>query len=300
MTTAAVVSIHSQHADKIYNGEKRFEFRTRKPARSIDYLALYETLPVRSVTGFAHVSSILEGSPREVWEMTQHGAGITYNYYMNYFKNKKKAVAYCLSDPCRLQTELSLQEIGVKAAPQSFQYLSNEALGKLLSEWTPDSVGRLFIGGVHGVGKTAFAKWLAEKLNCDVYSSSELIADWQKGVSRALEDSQDDLISALKGTSWFRRGGILDGHFVLRDSDGSFFCVPETVFSQMELSSILLLTADPAEIAKRLISRDFLQVEDLERFVDAVGALQAAECERAKQVARAVGVPMDQAETVLR
>lgn len=296
MTTAALVSIYSDHAERIYSGEKRFEFRTKKPARKVDYLALYETSPMQSVTGFARISSILEGSPREVWEKTREGAGISYEYFMGYFEEKKKAIAYCLDSPCRFRSGLSLKEIGVSGPPQSFQYLSDEALKKIFSTAVHDSDRRLFIGGVHGAGKTALAEWLAEKFGSEAFSSSALISSCRREGRRSLGASQDDLIDALRTTSWFTHGGILDGHFVLRSPEGEFFFVPEDVFSEMKLTSILLLKASPTLIAERLIARDAIEGVEYQNFVDSIADLQTAEYERAKQVATAIGVPMETIE----
>ena len=295
MTTAAIISIHGTHARKIYSGEKRFEFRTRKPARHIDYLALYETHPTKSVTGFVRIGSILEGSPHDIWKLTHEGAGVSRSFFMSYYREKSRAVAYCIDESHQLDDELTLEELGVSAPPQSFQYLEEAALNKLLTK-TFHSPNRLFIGGVHGVGKTSFAKWLAERLDCEAYSSSTLIRGKQGDSPHDLNDSQNDLINALKETDWFDCGGILDGHFVLKSPDGSFFQVHEAVFSQMELSSILLLTGNPNAIAERLIARDGLQVSDKREFVESITKLQFAECERARHIANEIGVPIETIE----
>lgn len=55
-----LLSIHPEHARKIYAGEKRIEFRTTMPRKydlCIDKIFLYETAPICAVTGWMVVDS---------------------------------------------------------------------------------------------------------------------------------------------------------------------------------------------------------------------------------------------------
>lgn len=63
-----VLSIHPEHAAKIYAGEKKIEFRTTIPRKYNlyegvapwdDYIFLYETAPVFAVTGYIKVDSYI-------------------------------------------------------------------------------------------------------------------------------------------------------------------------------------------------------------------------------------------------
>lgn len=139
MSTGAVISIHSVHAKNIYSGVKRFEFRTQKPSRDIDYLVLYETGKSGLVTGLAKVTDIIEGTPAEIWKLTKTFAGITPVFFDEYYSGKEKAVAYCLGETREFDQAIPLCDIGVQRAPQSFQYLENAAVDKLL-EWSSTSI----------------------------------------------------------------------------------------------------------------------------------------------------------------
>lgn len=123
MSSSMVLSIHSVYAASIYSGEKRFEYRTCRPSRNVEYIALYETGKVGAVTGVARVIEILEGTPEEIWERTKAYAGITRERFMQYFAGKAKAVAYLLGEVCRFAQSITLSELGLIRAPQSFQYL---------------------------------------------------------------------------------------------------------------------------------------------------------------------------------
>jgi predicted transcriptional regulator len=88
MSIGAVMSLYSMHAQNIYDGKKRFEYRTRKPAREVEYLAIYETGDAHAVTGIAKISGVLEETPDEVWKLTKSFAGISAKYFKDSFRKK--------------------------------------------------------------------------------------------------------------------------------------------------------------------------------------------------------------------
>lgn len=59
-----------------------------------------------------------------VWRQTKQHSGITYSFFRKYYKGKKKAVAYRLKNVVLYDKPLSLEDIGVSCAPQSYCYLS--------------------------------------------------------------------------------------------------------------------------------------------------------------------------------
>lgn len=62
-----------------------------------------------------------------VWEVTSEHAGISKTFYNQYFKNKKKAVAYRLGEVEKYSNPLSLKDFGLNFAPQSFVYINKKA-----------------------------------------------------------------------------------------------------------------------------------------------------------------------------
>ena len=126
MSLSMVISIREEYARKIYSGNKLFEFRTRKPLQDVEYLVLYETTPTCAITGVAKVSDILEGTPAAIWEKTKEYAGISRKKYCDYYSGKNQAVAFCLSSVYEFEDAISLQDIRIKRAPQSFQYVDSE------------------------------------------------------------------------------------------------------------------------------------------------------------------------------
>lgn len=134
----------------------------------------------------------------------------------------------------------------------------------------------IFVGGIHGVGKTTFCNMIFDKYHLVSYSASRLISDAKKqefGRSKRISDvdtNQDLLVDALEdirfGDQWF----LLDGHFCLIDKAGRIIRVPENTFQQLAPKAIIVLTNAIESIQSRLLGRDNLDYaeEFLKEFQD--------------------------------
>lgn len=69
------------------------------------------------------LDEILEGTPKEIWEIAKSAAGITRKFFFSYYAGKDKAVAYRLKDVVTYQVPKELSDYGISQAPQSFVYL---------------------------------------------------------------------------------------------------------------------------------------------------------------------------------
>lgn len=120
-----LLSINPEYADKILCGIKTYEFRKFRCRDDVDKIIIYSTAPVMQVVGEADIEEILEDTILNIWRMTRQSAGISYNLFRKYYKGKKKAYAYHLSNVVIYDKPLSLEEIGIDCAPQSFRYISD-------------------------------------------------------------------------------------------------------------------------------------------------------------------------------
>ncbi len=118
-----IFSLKPAWAEKILSGEKKVEFRKSVCTESVDRILLYETSPVRKITGEVSVDVIVSGTPEEVWEKLGAKAAMTKREYDRYYRKKDRAVAYCLSHPVRYERERDLEEYGITSAPRSFVYV---------------------------------------------------------------------------------------------------------------------------------------------------------------------------------
>ena len=71
-------------------------------------------------------SPIIRDDVERLWNVTKHEAGISKEFYNQYFENKKKAFAIKIGSTTLYDTPISLSDINVDYAPQSFFYLTSE------------------------------------------------------------------------------------------------------------------------------------------------------------------------------
>lgn len=117
-----ILSIHSRHAEKIYSGEKQYEFRKSAPLKT-DSMYLYEVKPVGLITG--HVEGVggaycmlLE----DLWKLTEDYAGITFEEFTKYFEGRNSGYAFELPKVVKYDTPLPLSHFNLNRAPQSWCY----------------------------------------------------------------------------------------------------------------------------------------------------------------------------------
>lgn len=117
-----ILPIKSVFAEKILNGEKKYEYRKKLCKRSIDKIYIYATVPVKKIVGEAEVVQKLKMDKEELWEQTQLYAGISKEFYDDYFLNQECACAYQMGKVKQYHHPITLESLGIKSAPQSFIY----------------------------------------------------------------------------------------------------------------------------------------------------------------------------------
>ena len=147
----------------------------------------------------------------------------------------------------------------------------------------------IFVGGIHGVGKSTICKKLCNDLVIEYLSASKLISDYNNKLSRNNLDvgklvndigqNQDILARAVKEYAGQNEIYLLDGHFTLLDSSGNIQSIPLSTFGTLTLAAIVVLTDDPAAIQKKLSSRDGEQFD-----LKLLEAMQIQELTNAEQV----------------
>ena len=65
-------------------------------------------------------------SPELIWDRTQHKAGVSKEFFMEYFEGKDVAIAYELKKVKKYAKSRSLSDYGINTAPQSFRYIEEE------------------------------------------------------------------------------------------------------------------------------------------------------------------------------
>lgn len=118
-----LLSINPSHVENIMNGKKIYEFRKKACKRHVDKIIIYSTTPVMMVVGEADVEEVLVDKPSEIWKITKKKSGIDKTFFDDYFEDRDHAVAYKLKNITKYGNPKELKELGIKSAPQSFQYI---------------------------------------------------------------------------------------------------------------------------------------------------------------------------------
>lgn len=120
----------------------------------------------------------------------------------------------------------------------------------------------IFIGGIHGVGKTFFSNNISKEYSIGNYSASELISKKKQELFSKdkkvdnIGENQDFLKESLEelvlGDKWF----LLDGHFCLLNKDSTISRISEETFYGLSPKAIVVISDSIENISLRLKNRD--------------------------------------------
>ena len=94
-----LISIKPRYMQMISIGAKQVEYRRVKPSRPFGRVYIYETRPTSAVVGYMDISSIIHGTPQDIWKKTRELSGMDMNEYMEYFSGSRQAVAFLIKNP---------------------------------------------------------------------------------------------------------------------------------------------------------------------------------------------------------
>lgn len=126
----AILSIKPEFVEKIISGEKKYEFRKKMFKQEIKSVIIYSTKPVGCFVGEFKLKKVLSGDIEQIWSKTNLYAGISQDFFIEYFKNSDTAYAMRIDDltvyddpinPCSIIPNFK--------PPQSFCYVSENVIG---------------------------------------------------------------------------------------------------------------------------------------------------------------------------
>ena len=150
----------------------------------------------------------------------------------------------------------------------------------------------VFIGGIHGAGKTTFCRTLAPILGLQHLTASDLIREaGVLQIDRVVADmdvNQARLVAALQDRARNGHRILLDGHFCLITPSRSVARVPSSVFAQILPRRLLLIEADACQVEERLRRRGDTTTTD-RKFIE---EFAAAERQHAISVSSELDIPL--------
>ena len=125
MSTAVLLSIKPIFANAIFAGEKTYEFRKSVfKNKSVNKIYIYASAPVSRVIGYVYIEEIIENPLHKLWKETQDGAGISQQYFKNYFSGRKRGYALKVEKAYLYKKPRDLESMfGIQNPPQSFRYV---------------------------------------------------------------------------------------------------------------------------------------------------------------------------------
>src|SRR5690625_5868866 len=94
MENKVLLSIKPEFANKIFKGEKRFEYRrVIFKNKNVNKIVVYASSPVKKVIGEFDVGEIINTSKTDLWNKTRKYSGITKDYFDKYFDDKESGYA---------------------------------------------------------------------------------------------------------------------------------------------------------------------------------------------------------------
>lgn len=123
------------------------------------------------------------------------------------------------------------------------------------------SKGCIFVGGVHGSGKTELCKKIQEKIDCVYLSASQLLKWSKKEITvENVQENQRILKEHLKKEMQDDKLYLIDGHFALWNKEYKCEKVPLAFFENLNIKCILLVVENEDVIEKRLFLRNEINV----------------------------------------
>lgn len=148
----------------------------------------------------------------------------------------------------------------------------------------------VFVGGIHGVGKSHFAEKIKAHIPAIELLSSSNVLRWVDPTQKEVEDvsaNQDRLIYNLRKIVDVDKPYLLDGHFCLKNTSGQIENIPLDTFRAIDPKFFILLEEDIEIVCKRLNKRDRKTYDS-----EFLARLASSEYDWAAEVAKELGVPL--------
>jgi len=119
-----LLSIKPDFVDKVFSGEKKYEFRRvifKKP--EVNTVVVYASTPVKKVIGEFSIKNIIFDEIGSLWKRTKQFSGISEDFFYQYFNEKDFGYAIEIGKIEKYNKALSLKDHFNVSPPQSFMYL---------------------------------------------------------------------------------------------------------------------------------------------------------------------------------
>lgn len=115
-----LLSIKPRYVEKIFSGQKRFEYRKIIfKRRDLEAIVIYATKPIGKIVGEVKIRKIYQDTPEIIWNKTKIFSGIEKDDFFKYFRDKDIAYAIEFENVIKYNNPISI----TFAPPQSYKYI---------------------------------------------------------------------------------------------------------------------------------------------------------------------------------
>lgn len=151
----------------------------------------------------------------------------------------------------------------------------------------------IFVGGIHGVGKTTLCKILEERMSIKHFSASQLIKSLKDDPSVDIDkrvadigDNQKLLLTAIREYISHNITAVLDGHFCLLNPNKEIEQISIETFSRISPIALIVLHDSIENIVSKISGRDGVIYD-----YDLLSRFQNKEVGYSKYIARCLSIP---------
>lgn len=120
-----ILSIKPEFVEKIFSGEKKYEYRKVLFKQKVDTVYIYASRPICKIVGEFKIAEILCDTPEDIWKQTKCKSGVSKKFFDKYYKGKDKAVALKIRECKEYKEGINPESIVPNfKVPQSFIYVS--------------------------------------------------------------------------------------------------------------------------------------------------------------------------------
>jgi len=128
-----LLSIKPEYSQKIFNGQKKYEFRRRRPKSTVKTVIVYVSSPIQHIVGGFSVRRIHSGSPNFIWEKCKDSSGIEKDDYLNYCNGTDIVHAFEIEETFELKQPINpFKILSDFKPPQNFLYLDGSVIEKFI------------------------------------------------------------------------------------------------------------------------------------------------------------------------
>lgn len=119
-----ILSIKPEFVEKIFSGEKQYEYRKVLFKQKVDTVYIYASRPISKIVGEFKIAEIICDTPANIWNQTKEYSGVTKSFFQQYYTGKDKGVAIKIKE-CKQYKEAvdPTTVIANFKVPQSFIYV---------------------------------------------------------------------------------------------------------------------------------------------------------------------------------